>query len=156
MRNRLNASQNAKLKTQKELLSEKQQLLAEKKKELEQVKLAKPNQQTALGDSHVTYKSPDRRLTSQGGEFSIRHTTSLSVSARRDNVQSSASKKRHSSIFEVKTRQLIAEESQAFRQLQSKRLEFNAAEGDDTIKRSPAHLPSSPEVKTETTKGKII
>ena len=127
VRNRLNATQNIKLKTQKELLSEKQQLLAEKKKELEQIKLRK--QQAVSGDRHVKYKSPERHPSNtQGREFTIRHTP-LSASGRREQAVSSASKKRHSSIFEVKTRQLVEEESQAFLKLHAQKLDFD--EEDD-------------------------
>ena len=134
VRNRLNTSQNAKLKAQKQLLKEKQQLLAEKKLDMEQLKLKEAaNQHVFSADPYRTtdaHKSPDRIQSSPGREFNIRRTPPSSV--RREQVMSSASKKRHSSIFEVKTRQLVEEESKAFRELYSKRLDFDEIEGEDT------------------------
>jgi hypothetical protein len=124
VRNRLNTSQNAKLKAQKQLLKEKQQLLAEKKKEVERLKAT--NQHALLAEAYTTkelHKSPDRAQPSPGREFNIVRTPPSS--ARREQVMSSASKKRHSSIFEVKTRQLVEEESKAFRELYSKKLDFD-------------------------------
>ena len=145
VRNRLNASQNAKLKAQKDLLNEKQQQLAEKKKELELTKLKKHKDMSC--DGHVTYKSQERQPTSPAREFCIRQTPS-SASARRDHILSSASKKRHSSIFEVKTRQLVEEESMAFRQLQAKKLDFDEIETTHQ-ETAAAGYRSSPEVRTE-------
>lgn len=128
MRNRLNTSQNAKLKVQKQLLKEKQQLLAEKKREVEWLRAT--NQHTLLAEAYTAkelHKSPDRV---PGGEFSVTRTPPSSV--RREQVVSSASMKRHSSIFEVKTRQLVEEESKAFRELHSKKLDFDEIDEEAT------------------------
>ena len=129
VRNRLNANQNAKLKAQKEVLSAKQKLLAEKKQELEQ----RTRQQSLLDDHRKTsdlHKSPDRHSVLPGKDSDVKRTPP-SASPRREQAVSSASKKRHSSIFEVKTRQLVEEESQAFRKLHSRRLDFDEIDGDE-------------------------
>ena len=136
MRNRLNTSQNAKLKAQKQLLKEKQQLLAEKKKEVERLKAT--NQHALLAEAYTTgshHKSSERIQSSPGREFNIIRTPPSSV--RREQVMSSASKKRHSSIFEVKTRQLVEEESKVFRELYSKKLDFD--EIDEEVTTDPKH-----------------
>ena len=49
---------------------------------------------------------------------------------------SSASKKRHSTIFEVKTRQLVEEESKVFRKLHAKQLDFNENDESETMQQS--------------------
>lgn len=146
VRNRLNTSQNAKLKAQKQLLKEKQQLLAEKKKEVEWLKAT--NQHALLAESYTSsdhHKSPDRMQSSSGREFNIIRTPPSSV--RREQVMSSASKKRHSSIFEVKTRQLVEEESKAFRELYSKKLDF------DDIDEEATTDPKQSQVDTTETKS---
>ena len=132
VRNRLNTSQNAKLKAQKQLLKEKQQLLAEKKKDVERLKAT--NQHALLAEAYTIkelHKSPERAQSSPGREFNIIRTPPSS-SARQEQVMSSASKKRHSSIFEVKTRQLVEEESKAFRELYSKKLDFDDIDEEAT------------------------
>ena len=141
MRNRLNTSQNAKLKEQKQLLKEKQQLLAEKKKEVERLKAT--NQHALLAKSYTSsdyHKSPDRTLSSSSREFNIMRTPPSS--ARQEQVMSSASKKRHSSIFEVKTRQLVKEESKAFREQYSKKLDFDDI--DEEVTTDPKQSQADP------------
>ena len=133
VRNRLNTTQTAKLEKQKERLREKQQLLSEKKKELE---IRKSQQQAWSGSHNLMSKSLEKHSsTSPSREFIIRHTPS-SASGRREPVVSSASKKRHSSIFEVKTRQLVEEESKVFRKLHAKRLDLDEDDENETMQQS--------------------
>ena len=158
VRNRLNTSQNAKLKAQKQLLKEKQQLLAEKKKEVERLKAT--NQHALLAEAYTTkelHKSPERAQSSPGREFNIIRTPPLS-SVRREQVMSSASKKRHSSIFEVKTRQLVEEESKAFRELYSKKLDFDEIDEETTteMKQSQADTMDTQSQAKSPTGGIII
>lgn len=95
------------------------------------MKLKKPMKVDRSHDRHVTHRSPEIHTTSPRREMNIRHTPPPSSAARREQVVSSASKKRHASIFEVKTRQLVEEESQVFRQLHAKRLDFREADENE-------------------------
>ena len=136
MRNRLNTSQNAKLKSQKQLLKEKQQLLAEKKKEVERLRAA--NQHALLAEAYTTKEHHKSPKFSPGREFNIVRTPPSSV--RQEPVMSSASMKRHSSIFEVKTRLLVEEESKAFREQYSKKLDFDEIDEEATTDPKQSHI----------------
>ena len=135
VRNRLNTTQTAKLEKQKERLREKQQLLSEKKQELE---IRKSQHQAWSGSHNLISKSLEKHPSaSPSREFIIRHTpSSAHASRRREQVMSSASKKRHSSIFEVKTRQLVEEESKVFRKLHAKQLDFDENDESEAIQQS--------------------
>ena len=127
LRNRLNAAQNTKLENHKEMLSSKQQLLAEKQRELEQLKrkqlLATKQGHVTLSGRHVTppkstpHKEPFPPAGSTPPTISPDHRT-----------PSSTSKKRHSSIFEARHRQLREEEGLTFRESQA-RLHGDKKEG---------------------------
>ena len=145
MRNRLNANQNTKLKTKKELLREKQNLLAEKKKELEQLKLRKPKKLERSCDHHVLDKSSEMSATSPSREANAMHTPPRSSAVRHEPPVSSASRKRHASIFEVKTRQLVEEERKVFRQLHAKRLDFEESDENEATHPIQTHLDRKPE-----------
>ena len=140
MCNRLNSSQNAKLKANKQLLKDKQQLLAEKKQE-RKLRVAANQQQALPADTCLMSdfdKSLNKEQSSPGRESSIMRTPPTSV--RQEHLPSSASRKRHSSIFEVKTRQLVEEESKTFRVLHSRRLEFDSVDEDATTESKPLQV----------------
>ena len=133
MRNRLNAGQNSKMKAQKELLTEKRKLLAEKKQELERLR-SQSESHMASHDHHVT---PEKVSDTDKHTFTDKPPSPRTPpSSRKEHRSSSATKRRHSRIFEEKTRQLVEEEGQAFRKLQSqlkrgetkKRLDFTLTE----------------------------
>lgn len=147
-RNRLNTGHTSKLKTKKETLTEKRKILAEKQQELSTLKHKNHPSGTQTSGRHhldnifgndesdqpqlVGFEPKSAVLTSPNrrGDKPELHTPTHS---RKDHKVSSTSKKRHSSKFEAKTRQLVEEEGITFRKVQSQMKEGHL---------SPNQLPS--------------
>ena len=132
MRNRLNTGHTSKLKTQKQTLTEKRKILAEKQQELSTLKLKNQPPSTQKSEHHHLdnvheidepdlpqlqgHKPKAAILTSPDNHNAELCTPTLS---KTDHRVSSTSRKRHSSKFEAKTRQLVEEEGITFRKVQS-------------------------------------
>ena len=118
LRNRLNAAQNTKLENHKEILSSKQQLLVKKQRELEQLKR---KQLQAIKQSHVTLSvTPPKSTPHKDRSPPTGSGFSTPPSNPPEHRTPSTSKKRYSSIFEAKHRQLREEEGLTFKESQAR------------------------------------
>ncbi len=128
-RNRLNASHTSKLKTQKEFLAEKKKYLEGRQNELDAVEQLQPlpftpvmMKKSTVEDFLEKVDEPD--VIPSVSSDQLLHTC---ISEKRDPKVSLTFKKRHTSRFEARTKQLVEEEGISFRKMQSQ-LKFEPAD----------------------------
>ena len=145
-RNRLNASHTSKLKAQKELLAEKQRILQEKQRELETLKSKPPmivtvtsqfqwqrdNGPASLQQLSTETDEPDFCIAERRDQSTKSQEDSHMPICMKEEIKvpmSSTSRKRHTSKFEAKTKQLVEEEGKSFRRMQSQQKHDNTTPG---------------------------
>ena len=148
-RNRLNASHTSKLKAQKELLAEKQRILQEKQRELETLKSKPPmtvtsqfqwqrdNEPASLEQFGTGSDEPDLFIAECRDQSTKSQEDSHMPIPMKEEIKvpmSSTSRKRHTSKFEAKTKQLVEEEGKSFRRMQSQQKHDNTTPGTADMK----------------------